>query len=127
MDSSETNPSTHVLPAFSSKRFAPAVGHTFTWRAFDATGGEVFIDMKLAELSMGRSPAFCEQYSMLFVGPAEPMLAQGSYRISNTLTGVEDVFAVPAGPDVLGFHQYVVSVARDLESSERDAAANAPT
>ena len=79
--------------------------------------------MTLVELAMRRSPAHVEQYSMLFVGPADVALEHGTYTISNDLTGAEAMYASPIGPDASGRFQYEVCVARELESWERAVAA----
>lgn len=125
IDPAQVETTTPTLPPFSSKRFAPAVGQNFAWHAFDSTGAEVIIEMKLVEVAPHRSSSDVEQYSMLFVGLADLMLEQGTYRISNDSTGAEDVFAVPMGPNASGLHQYVVSISRNFEAWERDAAGSA--
>jgi hypothetical protein len=113
------------MPPFSSTRFAPAVGQPFTWHAFDPKGGEVVINMTLVELSMRRSPPRIEQFSLLFTGPADVALEQGTYTVSNTLTGAEALFATPVGPNAEGLRQYEVCISRDVEPAERAAEANA--
>jgi hypothetical protein len=117
----EPNPTERVTPPFSSKRFAPAIGQSFSWRAFSPAGGEVVINMTLVELSMRRSPAHIEQFSLLFTGPADVALESGTYAISNTLTGAEALFASPIGLDAAGLRQYEVCISREIEPSERAA------
>ena len=109
---------THSLPAFSSKRFAPAVGQAFSWRVFELTGTVAAIKMTLTKLVLRPSPAHAEQFSLLFVGPSDAALEQGTYTISNDVTGAEAVFAVPIGPDASGLRQYEVIVSRELEAWE---------
>ncbi|MBC7711359.1 MAG: hypothetical protein H7203_14950 [Rhizobacter sp.] len=114
-----------TMPAFSSKRFAPAVGQSFVWRAFRPDGSEVTIDMTLVELSIRRGPPRFEQFSMLFTGSADVVLEQGTYSISNSLTGTEALFASCIGPDASGQHQYEVCISRDVEQWEQDEAIRA--
>ncbi len=109
---------THSLPTFSSKRFAPAVGQAFSWRVFEPTGTEVEITMTLAKLVLRRTADHAEQFSLLFVGPSDAALEQGTYTISNDVIGAEAVFAVPIGPDASGLRQYEVTVSRELEAWE---------
>ncbi len=110
-------------PPFSSKRFAPAVGQFFSWRAFGSNGSEVVVLLKLVELTMRRGSNHIEQFSMRFTGAADTALDQGTYTVSNDVTGSEALFAVPVGLDASGLRQYEVCVSRSLEAWERDAAA----
>ena len=43
-----------------------------------------------------------QPFSLLFRGPVETMLPQGSYELKNTTLGVQHVFLVPVGPDESG-------------------------
>jgi hypothetical protein len=52
----------------------------------------------------GRGPAGQErlQFSVLFRGPAAPVLQQGTYPLSHTELGALTLFLVPLGPDAEG-------------------------
>lgn len=41
-------------------------------------------------------------FSLVFRGPAEPLLAQGMVRMTHPSLGVMEVFVVPIGPDSQG-------------------------
>ena len=40
-----------------------------------------------------------EPFSILFRGPAEPVLPQAIYRLSHSALDAQDLFLVPIGPD----------------------------
>jgi hypothetical protein len=52
----------------------------------------------------GRGPDGQErrQFSLVFRGPAEPVLRQGSYGLSHQELGELELFLVPIGPDAEG-------------------------
>lgn len=118
-----TPPRAPELPAFSSARFAPAVGQSFTCRSYDLNGDAVMLSLTLAELAQRRAPAGWEQYCMLFTGPAEPQLEQGTYELCNDLTGSQLLFVTAVGPDDAGLPGYEVVIVRRLEAIEKAAVA----
>jgi hypothetical protein len=67
------------------------------------------VEMELAEVSL--SPAIpgnpptrsgCESFSVVFIGPAEPVLPQRIYSFENSVVGRFDLFIVPIGRDSSG-------------------------
>lgn len=65
---------------------------------FRATGsGQSFdlILMEVADLGDGYSR---RAFSLLFAGPASPLMPQAIYRFENAVTGVLEFFLVPLGP-----------------------------
>lgn len=58
-----------------------------------------FIEATLVEVTDGVSSSEVEQFSILFHGPAEPMLPQQTYTIEHPQMGNFDLFLVPIGAD----------------------------
>jgi hypothetical protein len=116
-------PDASALPAFSSTRFAPAVGQTFSCRSYDMNGAAVMLSLTLAELVHRRAPVGWEQYVMMFTGPVEPQLEQGTYELSNDLTGSQLLFMTALAPDDAGLPAYEVVVVRRLDAAEKAALA----
>jgi hypothetical protein len=55
--------------------------------------------------ALGENPEYAPRrfpFSLLFTGPPEPLLSQGSYRLTNEKLGVIEIFIVPIGPDERG-------------------------
>jgi uncharacterized protein DUF6916 len=80
--------------------FAGRVGDHFDVTAGDASG----LPIELVEASEsteagGRGPdgATRLQFSLVFRGPAAPLLPQATYRLSHPELGELDLFLVPAG------------------------------
>lgn len=57
------------------------------------------IEATLVEVTEGVSSAEVEQFSILFHGPAEPMLSQRTYSVEHPELGEFDLFLVPIGVD----------------------------
>jgi hypothetical protein len=80
--------------------FRPAVGEAFT------VGGEEGATVELllveAESRDGGPDAPRPGFSLLFHGPAEPPLAQGTYRFEHPGIGAMEIFIVPLGRDEHG-------------------------
>jgi hypothetical protein len=86
-----------VLENLDKTTFEPYLHDTFT---IHMTGGSV-LDLKLIEVhelgtdvsrSAGRAP-----FSILFLGPAEPVLVQSIYRIEHRELTPMELFLVPVG------------------------------
>lgn len=67
-----------------------------------------------------RAPKGYEQYSMIFLGPVEPLFTQGIFKFSHAQLGDTPLFAVPIACDSRGA-QYEVCVTRTLEQSTSEA------
>ena len=52
---------------------------------------------RLVEVKGLPAPPGREQFSALFVGPAEPIWPQGTYRFAHAALGEVDLFMVPVG------------------------------
>ena len=48
------------------------------------------------------------QFSLLFRGPVDPFLSQGTYRLDHAELGALDIFLVPIGPDAEGMRYEAV-------------------
>jgi hypothetical protein len=66
------------------------------------------VDLTLIELRQGVSTAQQEQFSLLFRGPAEPLLPQHIYPVEHYQLGAFDLFFVPVGRDPAGVTYEVV-------------------
>jgi hypothetical protein len=65
----------------------------------------------LKEVNSHSAPQGFEQFSLLFQGPAEPLLAQGTYRFEHAQLGVMPLFMVPVARSAQGVW-YEVCVSR---------------
>jgi hypothetical protein len=77
--------------------FAPAVGETF---AVDGESGAT-VELILAEAAPheGGPASPQEPFSLLFHGPADPLLPQATYRFQHGELGAMEIFIVPLGRD----------------------------
>jgi hypothetical protein len=79
--------------------FRPRVGEAFVVRADDGAG----IELELTEArSLGEAFQDREAFSLLFRGPAEPVMPQATYRMANDGLGEQDIFIVPVGRTDVG-------------------------
>ena len=80
--------------------FSPAVGQSF------AVGneGEAKVELVLAEAAAEDSGAHAPRpsFSLLFHGPADPFLPQGTYRFQHEAIEAMEIFVVPLGRDEHG-------------------------
>ena len=77
--------------------FAERLGETF--RVAD---GARVLELRLVDASPGPSPTATPQgrvpFSVVFLGPAEPVLPQRIHRFDNDALGSFEIFIVPLGP-----------------------------
>lgn len=79
-----------------SDAFKPLTGTTFS-----AQAGEDRFELRLdsvTELGAGEQAANRTPFSLIFLGSAERVWPQQTYRLSHESLGVIDVFLVPVGP-----------------------------
>jgi hypothetical protein len=80
--------------------FTPAVGEAFT------VGGEegATVDLLLVEAKHKDAGSHAPRppFSLLFHGPADPLLSQATYRFEHPELGVMEIFIVPLGRDEHG-------------------------
>ena len=74
----------------SQQEFRSAVGTTFRI----VTAGNPII-LRLAEVTQGRTAAGFEQFSLLFHGPPDRLLEQGTYDFEHDTLGPMALFIVP--------------------------------
>jgi hypothetical protein len=95
-----------VAGEFTAETFRPRIGGTFVFELEDA--GE--LELELVEVEEGgaeasRSAAAAglrEPFSIVFHGPLEPLLPQGTYSVKQEDVGSFPLFIVPIGRDELG-------------------------
>jgi hypothetical protein len=97
--------------------FAALVGDSFEMAVLDETGGATvatvateLIEATESSALGGSGPAgqTRKQFSLVFRGPAAPVLPQGTYRLSHAELGELDLFLVPIGPDAEGMRYEAV-------------------
>jgi hypothetical protein len=74
--------------------FLALLGDTFTV----GTGSEA-LSMQLAQVDDGPASPVAEQFTLVFRGPYEPMLVDGSYPVSHPTAGSTVIFLAPRGRD----------------------------
>ncbi len=77
---------------FRRDTFAEAVGSTFVVDSESSS-----LELVLDRLEDGPSTPGFEQYALHFLGPADPLLAQRSFRLNHEEMGSLDIFLVPIG------------------------------
>jgi len=70
--------------------------------------GSDSIEVVLTEVSDLRTTPRQEEFSIVFSGPAEPALPQGTYRLEHQETGPTELFLVPVGGDANGMRYEAV-------------------
>jgi hypothetical protein len=94
------------LDAIASATFAELVGSNFSVQRREGTA----IKLQLAAMSSPSSgqsaPRGCENFSLIFDGPTDPALTQGTFRFEHERIGCFDLFIVP------------ISAERDLRQYE---------
>ncbi len=96
-------------------RFLPLLASEFDIAApADPAATPAGIRARLERVTPGTPAAGYEQYAMLFLGPVQPLLPQGTYRFHHDQLGELPLFMVPVGQDANGT-QYEVCVARKLD------------
>jgi uncharacterized protein DUF6916 len=74
--------------------FLALLGDTFTIRA-----GSDVLSMQLAQVDDGPASSVAEQFTLVFRGPTEPVLVDGSYAVSHPTAGNTVIFLQPSGQD----------------------------
>lgn len=87
-----------MLDTLSSDDFRPCIDQPFQTRL-----GDTPVQLSLAEIEVmderySRSGTR-RPFSLMLLGPVEPLMPQGTYRLDNETLGPLDVFMVPLGPD----------------------------
>jgi hypothetical protein len=74
--------------------FLALLGDSFTI----GTGSEA-LSMQLTQVDEGPASPVTEQFTLVFRGPSEPMLADASYTVSHPTAGSTVIFLQPSGRD----------------------------
>ena len=87
-----------MLEKLTKESFLPRLN-----QAFRLTSVEPPLELRLLEVESrwGRGPAR-EAFSLIFLGPAEPLLPQRIYRLEHDELGALEIFLVPIGRDAAG-------------------------
>jgi hypothetical protein len=85
------------LEGLTIESFAAHVGERFALE--DGAGSYEFT---LAECESRGQGFEREAFSLTFIGPADPVLAQRIYRLRNADLGALEIFLVPVGSDASG-------------------------
>ena len=98
----------HLSPAERNRRLAELLDknafskHLNSTFRVSAKTSPTVLDMKLTEVCEGRSSEVCEQFSVIFSGPQEPLLEQSTYCVEHSAMGSFDLFIVPIQSDESG-------------------------
>ncbi len=85
-----------ILSSLTRESFAGRLGESFTVRG----DGLPDLELKLAEANaLGGDSDDREPFSLIFIGPLEPLLPQAIYSLAHDGLGTLDLFLVPVGPD----------------------------
>lgn len=91
-----------MLETFTSGSFAEHVGSRFRLEI----EGQEPLELELFEIACyEENPDFAarkEPFSLLFLGPARPILPQAIYPLEHPALGKLEIFLVPIGPDPRG-------------------------
>jgi hypothetical protein len=94
-----------VLEQLTADSFAPAVGDSFVLD--DGAGIRLELELLESRLHHPDAPAVDESgtrapFSLLFQGPADPVLPQRIYHLEHDSVGPIEIFIVPVGRDDAG-------------------------
>ena len=91
---------------FTLESFTPHTGGTFRF----GVGEAEWVDLTLVE-AVDRTravPGAGEQFALMFHGPLDRRLTQGTFEVSNETLGVFPLFIVPIGMDADGMQYEVI-------------------
>lgn len=66
------------------------------------------VEIELIELREGRSSARQEQFALIFRGPADSFLGQGTFDVAHPVMGAFPLFLVPTAREADGFRYEAV-------------------
>ncbi len=93
------------MTAYPTKeQFAENLHSTFRLQTTDARA----LPLELISLTLLPSAPQQEQFSLVFRGPAETLLPQGTYRIEHDRLGALELFLVPIASDQRGAQYEVI-------------------
>jgi hypothetical protein len=88
-----------MLETFTLATFAPHQGHTFQVQLPEGAPLALTLS-EVTPLGAVTAPPSAQRapFSLVFLGPAAPLLPQRIYRLSHSSIGTFDLFLVPLGP-----------------------------
>ncbi|MGH3186448.1 MAG: DUF6916 family protein [Streptosporangiaceae bacterium] len=89
----------HSLQTLTAEDFR---GHQGTRFRLTESSSGASVDAVLAEVTehaVGTPGTFRTPFSVLFHGPLQPVLPQGTYRVEHEQFGALELFIVPVGPE----------------------------
>jgi hypothetical protein len=89
-----------VLDRLTVETFAPAIGDAFA--VHGATPEALRLELVEARPQGSAAAGARAPFSLLFRGPAEPLLPQRTYRLEHPGLGLLEIFLVPVGRDATG-------------------------
>ena len=84
------------LATVTCQPFAACVGQDFE---IVFTEAELVVKLTEARQWGSRPESIREPFSLTFLGPANPRLRQGTYKMRNAVLGEMEIFLVPIGAD----------------------------
>jgi hypothetical protein len=97
-----------MLEKFEVGTFEPHLGEIFRIQAADSHWSELTLTEATA-LGTGADVAGLRApFSIVFLGPREQALPQGTYRVEHAAIGAFELFLVPIGPDEAGMRYEAV-------------------
>ena len=93
---SPTERNSRLAELLSKDRFKQHVKSAFR---ISSESAPTVLDMQLIEVCEGHSTERFEQFSVLYTGPKEPLLKQGTYRFEHAAMGSFNLFIVPISSD----------------------------
>jgi hypothetical protein len=88
-----------MLEQLSVAEFAPLVDQPFT---IEGQGQSLQLSLISACALGSAPPGHREPFSLIFRGPAAPLLRQQTYPLRHAALGTLEIFIVPVGPDAQG-------------------------
>ena len=93
-----------MVETLSVQTFAPQIGSRFT-----LTVDDLALDLELERVdTLGSAIREGGAFSLLFLGPQDPVLPQRIYRLEHAVTGALDLFLVPVGETDTGMRYEAV-------------------
>ncbi len=88
--------SDQALSSLTRETFTGRLGESFVVRAEELPD----LELELAEANaLGGDSDDREPFSLIFLGPLDPVLPQAIYSLEHDVLGKLDLFLVPVGPD----------------------------
>ena len=82
--------------------FSPWLNQTFCIQADEGTLETALIEVTEKDYRYGMPEAKRKPFCLVFRGPKEKGLEQGTYKVEHAKAGSFDIFLVPIGPDEKG-------------------------